>query len=693
MLRWSMVAALFRTELRMLLRDRRTIVMSVVLPAVVLPLVLTASRRVEARRARQAAARTYRYAIAGPRAADARRILAALRAAEARKTGQPFRYEEVDTPDSARALERAEVHFYVETGRAADPPALTTARRAREETPADEVERRRVAAAAPEATRLTLVFRGDRDESNEGARRLRDLLAGARRDERARILAARGFPVDAREVAPVDFADLARAEQVAGLMLGRLLTPLLLLFLFIGGAVVAVDTLAGEKERGTLETLLTTAVTRAEIVAAKHALILAVALVITAIQVGNLLVYVGFRVIPAGASFTATVPPPIAALLFLLFLPVAALGASILLLVSGYARSYKEAQLYFFPVFLLGVLPGLAALLPAVPLRSAVLLVPVANISVAVKDTLVGRLDPWATAAAWTVTAAAAVAAAVAVARSLQTERLIVPSETEPAARIGGPALFSRHVLRWFAVLWAVVLLVALNTEGRLDLRLQLVVNLVGLLLGGSLLMMRRYRLPVREALALRRVHPAVWVAVLAGAPAGLLTGIGVFRLANLIVPVDPRVLETFSRVLLPRDVPFWHLFPLMTLLPAVCEEITFRGVLLYGLHRRLRPAAVAVVVGLVFGLFHVSLFRLLPTAYLGLLFAAATLLTGSIFPAMVWHALNNAISLLATRSGVSLVNLEPGSYAAAAAVLAAACWILWRTRRPYPGLRSSRRS
>lgn len=692
MLRWSVVSTLFRTELRMLVRDRRTIVMSIVLPAVVLPLVLTASRRVEERRDRVAAERVYRYAVTGPRAAEARAILAAV-AADRTRAGQPFRYEEVETSDPVGALERREIHLYLETGAAGDPTAPAARASLDEESTVGFADERRAAAEAPDALRLTLVFRGDRDESSAGARQLREWLADARREARARLLAARGFPLDARAVVPVELADVARPEQVAGVMLGRLLTPLLLLFLFSGGAVAAIDTLAGEKERGTLETLLTTAASRAEIVAAKHLLILAVALVITAIQVANLLVYVGFRVIPAGTSFSATVPPPVAALLFFLFLPVAALGASVLLLVSGYARSYKEAQLYFFPVFLVGLLPGLAALLPALPLRSAILVVPIANISVAVKEVLVGRLDPWALAAAWLVTAAAALAAGVAVARALRTERLIVPAEVDAAELLGGPALFSRHVLRWFAVLWAVVLLVAVNTEGRLDLRVQLLVNLVGLMLGASLLMIRRYRLPWREALALRPVHPAAWIAVAAGAPAGLLTGIGVLRLADLVVPVDPRVLESFSQYILPRDIPFWQLLPLMTLLPGVCEEVTFRGVLLYGLHRRLHAAAAVVVVGLVFGVFHVSLFRLAPTAYLGMLFAAATLLSGSIFPAMAWHALNNAIGLFAGRYGVSLADLEPGTYVAAAAVLAAAFWILWRTRRPYPGLRPWRRA
>jgi sodium transport system permease protein len=164
------------------------------------------------------------------------------------------------------------------------------------------------------------------------------------------------------------------------------------MFLFTGGAVVAVDTLAGEKERGTLETLLTTAAARAEIVAAKHLLILSVGLVITLIQVSNLVIYLGFRVVPAGASFSAAVPPQIAALLLLLFLPVAALVASILLLVSGHARSYKEAQLYSSRVPA-GMLRQAGALLPGVPLRSAIVLCRSANISVAVKEILVGTID------------------------------------------------------------------------------------------------------------------------------------------------------------------------------------------------------------------------------------------------------------------------------------------------------------
>jgi membrane protease YdiL (CAAX protease family) len=88
-----------------------------------------------------------------------------------------------------------------------------------------------------------------------------------------------------------------------------------------------------------------------------------------------------------------------------------------------------------------------------------------------------------------------------------------------------------------------------------------------------------------------------------------------------------------------------------------------------------------------------VTLFRIAPTAFLGVLLAAVTLLTGSIFPAMLWHALNNGTSLLLGRFDLPLDKAEWGVYLAGAAILVAAFWIVYRNRTPYPGLRPWRRA
>jgi membrane protease YdiL (CAAX protease family) len=188
--------------------------------------------------------------------------------------------------------------------------------------------------------------------------------------------------------------------------------------------------------------------------------------------------------------------------------------------------------------------------------------------------------------------------------------------------------------------------------------------------------------------LALRAPKPVIWLAVLVAIPGGLLSGIGLFRLANVFVPVPPEMVEAFSELVTPGDIPFVQLLLFVALMPGCFEEIAFRGMLLHGLHRRLHPPALALVVGVTFGFFHFALFRLAPTAFLGVLLAAVTMLTGSIFPAMLWHAGNNALALVAARRQVPLAELDATSYVAGAVLLAAAFWVIWRNRTPYPGLR-----
>jgi membrane protease YdiL (CAAX protease family) len=219
----------------------------------------------------------------------------------------------------------------------------------------------------------------------------------------------------------------------------------------------------------------------------------------------------------------------------------------------------------------------------------------------------------------------------------------------------------------------------------------QLLFNLVLVFLGGSLLMIRRYRLEPRRAMALRAPPLAAWPATLLGAPALFLVGTAIARLSGALFPVPEDLAKRFAEALVPPSVPLWELLLLVAVLPGICEEIAFRGLLLHGLRRRLHPALLPVVVGAVFGLFHLDLLRLLPTTVLGAALTVVVLLTGSLYPAILWHALNNATAILAVRAGVDLDALPPWAYVLAAIVAAACFTVLWRTRRPYPGLRGSR--
>ncbi len=664
---------LVRFELLQLARDRRTLAIAVLAPLVLFPALLFVTRLTESADEERRAEATYRWVAAGP---DRGRVEGLVDRATRLPPSDARDGAEVGPAGASTALRLERIESV-----GTDPDTLL----ARGEVEMVLQDR------GPDSLGVPVVeirFLASSDASSTSAQRLRARLERVRAELRDSVFRAGGLPVEPAQVLPVTEVNVASAAREGGSFLGGVLPPLIVLLMLTGGSIVAADTLSGEKERGTLETLLTTSASRREIVGAKGLAILVVGLVITFINLANLGVYLGLGLVDLPANLELSITPFALTVLALLLLPVALLVAVALLLVSGLARSYREYQLYFFPAFLVLLAPAAAGFLPGLELRSAVVLVPIANVALAVRDVLAGRAELALVVLASVITGGAAAVLGRVAERTLSTERLLGDSEADRAELLGGASLFPYRVLRWFGLLW--VALVGVSVWfGSLGIRSQILVNVVGLFLGGALLMVWRYRLPVREALALRRVPWAVWPAVLVGAPSALFVGIGLAEVTGRFLPVPSRMVEAFGQFLLPEEIGLVQLVLFLAVLPAICEEIAFRGVLLYGLRARLRPVALCRAVGLSFGLFHVSLYRIVPTAYLGIVLSIVVLLTGSILPAILWHALNNAAVLVPSALGW----FDPEQaipiwgYALAALGLAQALALLARVGPGYPGL------
>jgi len=699
----GVLATLFKYEIKRLLRDTRMILIAVVAPLVLFPLLIFVMRAVEKSDERRLEETVYEYAVIGDEAEWGRQIVAAaleLEANDPDTSRTAVRFEEQQVTNADELLLASEIHLVVE---ALSPEAYARARA--EEAAADtldtQTETETEDTTAEEGDQDTLAvptlrlrYRAQSDFSRNASARLRIRIIEVRSELRDSVYRAGGFPVEPDQIAVVQSENTASAEREGGALLGLVLTPFLLLLMLTGGSIMAVDAISGEKERGTLETLLTTAAARSDIVTAKLLGIITVGIAVTLINILNLLVYVVLGIVELPENFAVALSALDLVLLLILFLPLTVLISSTLLLLSGYAKSYMEYQIYFFPLFLVFLIPSVAGALPGMDLRSAIALVPIAGIGVAVREIMIGEYDWLFLMLAFASTGGAAWWAARLTERTLSTERLISHSDLDEADLVGGPALFPRHVLRWFGVMWVIFLLIALWFGEALGVGGQLVVNLVFIFLGGSLLMIRKYGLDPRAAFALRPVHPAVWLAVLIGIPAGSIVGIGLAGLVNTYVfPVPQNVLEAFSDTLLDDRMPLWQLILFLTIMPGILEELTFRGVLLHGLRKKLGPVGVCLVVGAIFGIFHVSLFRLVPTAYLGTMFAAVVLLTGSIFPAMLWHFGNNFIVLVPSYLGwiTEDTPLPLWSFVLGVVGLIVAFAIIWSVRRPYPDLKKKR--
>jgi ABC-type Na+ efflux pump permease subunit len=169
------------------------------------------------------------------------------------------------------------------------------------------------------------------------------------------------------------------------------LVPLVLILMTMTGAVYpAIDLTAGERERGTLEMLMATPISRVGLLSAKYLAVVIVA-VLTALV--NLLmmtitfvVFGGWLYSPSelGISFGMI---PVVLFLVVLF---AAFYAAVLLVVASFARSFKEAQAYVVPLTLVSLVPGLLALLPDLQLDYGTALVPLLNIVLLARDILSG---------------------------------------------------------------------------------------------------------------------------------------------------------------------------------------------------------------------------------------------------------------------------------------------------------------
>jgi membrane protease YdiL (CAAX protease family) len=140
-------------------------------------------------------------------------------------------------------------------------------------------------------------------------------------------------------------------------------------------------------------------------------------------------------------------------------------------------------------------------------------------------------------------------------------------------------------------------------------------------------------------------------------------------------------MIKSFGQAIVADNISIPQLLFFLAVLPGIFEEIAFRGLLLHGLRKRFRPAVRVIVVGLLFGFYHVALFRLAPTAFLGILLACVTLLSGSIYPAMLWHVLNNSLAILGSDWQMAITELDGPYFLAGPVLLGCAFWIFWRER------------
>ena len=189
--------------------------------------------------------------------------------------------------------------------------------------------------------------------------------------------------------------NLAPKEKMGGFMLAMFLPYIIVILAMTGAMYPAIDLTAGEKERGTLETILVTPVSRLDIAAGKFLTVLtaSVITIILATASMSLTASFGFAKIGQFASeqqIQFSIRPSSILLLLALMFPIACLFSSALLSVALFAKTYKEAQSYITPLMFLVILPAMISFLPGIELDWRLVFIPIVNVSLAAKEVLMG---------------------------------------------------------------------------------------------------------------------------------------------------------------------------------------------------------------------------------------------------------------------------------------------------------------
>ncbi|HEY8993411.1 MAG TPA: ABC transporter permease [Lacunisphaera sp.] len=369
---WNAIVTVYLKELKDSLRDRRTLISMIVIPTFLMPLLMFAAGTVMSKVVRQAREEATSLVILG--GADSPGVVNAL------KADPKFRI--VETKEDYKMLV-SEKRIRL----AVDIPVGFEA-----------------ALKSGEPKTVTFYHYEGEMKSGMGVGEAERFFRALREKTIESRLAERGLSGDLIKPFETKRQNVAPPAKVGGNIIGGLVPYIIILLCFTGAMYPAIDLTAGEKERGTMETLLCSPVHRVNIVLGKFLMVMTaslatIALTLTSTSVtilagGSLLAGGGAKAAvsaaKAGSGFLPVIDPAGILGVFAMIAPVAILFAALLLTISLTAKSYKEAQSYVSPMVVVVILPAMMGMMPGVELSAKTALIPILNVCLACKEMLSG---------------------------------------------------------------------------------------------------------------------------------------------------------------------------------------------------------------------------------------------------------------------------------------------------------------
>lgn len=516
-----------------------------------------------------------------------------------------------------------------------------------------DAESNEVAVPSPE-----VIYSTATEKSNIARQRLQAVLGRWLDRVGESNLAAKNLSPRAVKPFQVEDADVAAQTGFQGAALWSKILPVLLVVWTLTGAFYpAVDLCAGEKERGTLETLLSSPAERTEIVLGKLGAIMLFSMVTAVLNLISMAI-TGMFAFAHLAQFSR---PPLAAVLWLglALPPAAAVFSSLALAIAAFARSTKEGQYYLMPLlFVILPLVGLPVA-RSLELNLGNSLIPVTGLVLLLKNLIEGSYRE-------TLPYVFPVAAVTLAGCYFSVRWAVGQFNSESALFREGERFELGAWLRWVftpreatpslaaAVACGILILIVRFFLGgalegllaRLDFaQLAMLTQLLAVALPALAMTFFLSRSP-RQTLLLRM--PRWWMI-----PGAVLLAVllypGVLTLQHVVMQLYPLApeLQEYLELLLQSDSSPWKLALAIVVVAPVCEELAFRGFILSGCRKMQSQWHAILLTSLFFAATHSILQQSIVAFFVGLVIAWVAVKTGSIFPAIAYHAVHNGLGLV----------------------------------------------
>jgi sodium transport system permease protein len=342
------------------------------------------------------------------------------------------------------------------------------------------------------------------------------------------------------------------------------------------------------------------------------------------------------------------------AIIFIVMIPFAFSISALMMAVAVFARSFKEAQNYITPFFMLITVPTVIGGFPGVQLTALTQFIPIANVVLLFRELMTGKAGIEAVFAVFLSTTIFALLSLLFAAWLFQREEVILSGEHGIPLTLRRSQFISRTeatpgmAFGIYGLVLVLIFYIGSMVQQR-TLLSGLVLTEYVLILLPVLFLLWYVRIDLRSALSLRPISWTHFTGLLLAGPGAMILVIELGVWHNKVLPLPDEFQEAFLRLFEGGSTPggILTLLLVIALSPAICEEVLFRGAILSALRPKLPVWACILVIGLMFGVFHLSIHRLIPTGLLGILLTYLVLRSGSLFSGILIHLIVNGIAVL----------------------------------------------